>query len=274
MDIADYANDVPANSRLGSLDTYLTRCQLDAPVDMYRRSIAQILAYATPQRLQESDFIGRLLTIGIVSSAEAYFRAVLSFCIEICPLARSNAARKPVNLGGLLWHGQVGFSRSAFEHASFASKAELVSITKEYIGFKMEDNVFLALLDQYEIVCQLRHGIVHGDGLLPGKNAVQLDIQRYDGPIRITIRYGELQDIASVVSTLVMTFNREIFALMCKRWAIDWRQRADWEPGLAHKLFGSMWKTFHSKEDWRLRRGRSRANRAECLARVEGQYNL
>ncbi|MBZ9674083.1 hypothetical protein [Mesorhizobium sp. ES1-3] len=274
MDIADYANEVPAGSRLGSLDNYLRTCDLGAPIDMYRVSISQILTYSTPERLRDNDFIGRLLVIGIVSSAEAYFRAVLSFCIEICPLARSNAARKTVNLGGLLWHGQVGFSRSAFEHASFASKNELVSVTKEYIGFKMEDTVFLALLEQYEVVCQLRHGIVHGDGLLPGKNAVQLDIQRYDGPIRITIGYGELQDIASVVSTLVMTFNREIFVLMCKRWAIDWRQRADWEPRLAYKMFGYIWKTFHSKEDWRLRRGRSHMNRSACLAKVEGQYNL
>jgi hypothetical protein len=135
MDAADYVNELPPSSRLGSLDDFLKEETLASPVDMYRRSIGQILQYGTQARLAESDFVGRLLIFGIVSAAEAYFRAILSSCIELCPVAQSIASKKMISLGGLLWHGQPGFSRSAFEHTSFTSKEELTKVCREYLGF-------------------------------------------------------------------------------------------------------------------------------------------
>jgi hypothetical protein len=181
-----------------------------------------------------------------LSRPPKHFRATLSACIELCPVAQAGAAAKVINLGGLLWHGKKGFSRSAFEHASFTSREELVKACKDFLSIKLNDTKFKALLDQYERVCHLRHGIVHGDGLLPGRNAVQLDVPRYSKPVRIVVRYGQLQEIAAVINTLVMTLNRELFAIMCERWAIAWRTRADWDPALEGPLFNRIWATFHS----------------------------
>jgi hypothetical protein len=274
MDIADYVNDLPPSSRLGSLDDFLREEALASPVDMYQRSITQILRYGTRERLLESDFLGRLLVIGIVSATEAYFRAILSSCIEICPVAQSIASEKTINLGGLLWHGRAGFSRSAFEHATFTSKDELTRACKQYLGIELDKRIFGELLDQFEIVCQLRHGIVHGDGLLPGRNAVQLDIKRYKKPVRITVGYGRLQAVAAVVSTLVMTLNRQIFLDMCKRWAVDWRRRADWEPQSEKRSFGVIWNIFYCKEEAMRKRGRTTITKSDCLSAIRALYNI
>lgn len=274
MDIPDYVNELPPSSRVGPLAAMMVEEDLLAPIDMYRKAIFTILAYGTSARLTADPFLGRLLVLGIVSASEAYFRAILSACIEMCPIAQTGAANKTINLGGLLWHGREGFSRSAFEHASFTSRKELNSAFSDFLSMPLDDRVFKSLLEEYEIVCQLRHGIVHGDGLLPGKNAVQLDIPRYGKPVRITVDYGRLQDIAAVATTLVATVNRVAFAKMCERWAVQWRRRADWDPAKADARFKAIWTTFHSVDNRRLRQGRSRITRGNCLAEIKTTYNL
>lgn len=274
MDISDFANEAPPSSALGPIANMLKEDESPSPVDTYRRSVSSILLYGTEARLQENDFIGRLLALGLVAATEAYFRAILSSCIELCPISQSGAAAKAINLGGLLWHGKEGFSRSAFEHASFTSREELVRACKDFLSIKLDDSKFKSLLDQYERVCHLRHGIVHGDGLLPGRNAVQLDIPRYSKPVRIVVRYAQLQEIAAVINTLVMTLNRELFSIICERWAITWRKRADWDSALEASLFNKIWAAFHSAESLPIRSGRSKITRGRCMAEVKAQFGI
>lgn len=274
MDISDYVNELPPSSRLGSLAAYLREEELESPVDMYLRSVAEILKHGTQQRLAESDLLGRLLLIAVISAGEAYFRAVLAACIELCPVSQSIASKQSIHLGGLLWHGRDGFSRSAFEHASFTSKEELATACKKFLGMPLEDQVFKSILDEFENVCQLRHGIVHGDGLLPGRNAILLNIPRYRKPVRIIVGYEQLQDVASVINTLIMTFNRQLFSVMCRRWAIDWRKREDWQPEMEKKSFSVIWNLFHSVEEAKRRKGRDKRTEAKCYDEVRALYNL
>lgn len=274
FDIADYVNESAPTSRLGNLVNYLREEDLTAPIDMYKRSISNILQYATSDRLLEHDFLGRLLALGIVSSAEAYIRSMLSACVEICPMSQAISSKQTIHLGGVIWHGRDGFSRSAFEHHSFASKDDIASACKKYTGINLDDINFKSILEEYELVCQLRHGIVHSDGLLPGKNAVLLDIPRYKKPVRIVVRYQHIQDMAAVVNTLVATINRHVFAQMCKRWAIDWRNRADWNPSDEIGSFRMLWSIFHSKEENRSKRGRSKVTIKNCLLLIKSNYNL
>lgn len=274
MNIPDYANEAPASTRLGPLAGLLRPEDLKAPIDVYLKGVASIIGYGTRERLEQSDFIGRLLLLGIVSAAEGYMRSILAACIESCPVCRAVSSEKQINLGGLLWHGRDGFSRSAFEHASFTSRKELVKACREFIGYDLEDAKFKSILEQFDIVCQLRHGVVHGDGFLPGRNAVMLDIPRYDSPVRITIRYSHLQDVAASVNTLILTLNRELFAEMCKRWAVDWRKRADWVPDRESQMFGQIWSTFFSSEANRYRPGRTKLKKGKCMLDVKALYGV
>lgn len=274
MDLADYANENPPGARVGPLAAYMREEDLVSPIDIYRKGVRDILQYGQPQVLEDVDFLGRLLVLGIVSAAEGYVRGVLSTCMELCPVSRSTAASKSINLGGLLWHGKAGFSRSVFEHASFTSKDELTKACRDYVGCNLDDATFKSLLVEYEKVCQLRHGIVHGDGFLPGRNAVQLDIPRFAKPVRITIRFAQLQEVAAVVNTLVFTLNRHLFVEMCKRWAVEWRRRNDWEPAAEAASFGKIWSTFHSVDENRGRRGKSKIKRSNCMAEVRTSYGI
>lgn len=274
MDIADYAGELPPSASLGPIVTMLRADIAGAPIDMYRRSVRSLLSYGDSSTLNATPFLGRLLVLGLVSAAEGYFRGVLSACIEMCPVAQAGASAKQIHLGGLLWHGKTGFSRSAFEHTSLSSASDLKKVFRDYLSFELDDRTFKSMLEEFETVCQIRHGIVHGDGLLPGRNAVLLDVPRFTTPVRITVGYAELQEIAAVVTSLVATVNRQLFSEMCARWAIKWRNRADWAPETEDKRFGEIWSAFHSREEARTRRGRSQLTRARCMAEVRAEHSI
>ncbi|MBB5047567.1 hypothetical protein HNR60_002324 [Rhodopseudomonas rhenobacensis] len=272
--LVDFVNEAPPVSKLGAVPQYLRPCVGGSAIDVFLRRVRETLSYGSSTTLISNDFIGRLLVLGVVAASEAYFREVLSQSMTLCPVARSAAAAKTINLGGLLWHGREGFSRSAFDNSSFSSAKELKSAAQEYIGFKLAESSFGALLQEFDKVCQIRHGIVHGDGVLPGKNAVQLDVPPQQTPVMIVVRFDQLQEVASVVTTLVVTFNRELFALMCQRWAIEWRKRDDWRPDLEGILFSRIWKVFLSEEERKVRKGKSKLTKQACMAATRNQFGI
>jgi len=274
MELADYVNVAPEGARLGPLNEYVVEERLASPIDMFRRSMLAVLAYGTEERLNSTPLLGRALALSLVSAAEAYFRTVMAEFMELCPVAQATAADQTISLGGILWHGRDGYSRGAFENGSLASKKDLQKACRNFLGISLDDQTFQGPLDQFEIVCHLRHGLVHSDGLLPGKNAVAIDIPRYPNPVRIKIGYGQLQDVAAVVSTLVVTFNRFLFGVMCKRWAIDWRQRAGWDPAREEALFNAVWKIFFCADEHVHRAGRTKITRGRCLAELRSTFNL
>ena len=247
---------------------------LQSPIDEYHLRIMEVLRFGTPERLSEQSIVGRLLSLNVVSAAEAYFRSALSAAMEMCPIAQAVAAEKTINLGGMLWHGRSGFSRSAFDHLSFASSEDLKKASSAYLGLSLSASTFQAPLREYDKVCHLRHGIVHNDGVLPGRNAVKLDIRRMGGLVRMKVDYRSLQEIAAVTTTLVGTFNRELFEFLCKRWAVDWRNRADWESVKEVRLFNNIWDLCASKRELAAKSDRAKLRRVDCLKAVRRHFDL
>lgn len=247
---------------------------MPAPIDVYVRSSRDLINYGTANRLDEMSKLGGLLLLGLISSAEGYFRSILSAALDICPICKSTAAEKQINLGGALWHGKDEFRRSAFEHMSFTSAKELTSASKGYLGFDMKGSVFNSILQDFDAVCHLRHGLIHNAGILPGRNAVQIDIQTYSKPVEIRIDFGFLQNAAATIDSLVVTFNRALFAEMCGRWAVSWRSRSDWSVSEERRRFLQIWNVFVCRQELQSRQGKTKITPARCMAQVRADYNL
>lgn len=274
MDIQDYVNTSPPTSTLLQLDSCLVEIDMPSPIDLFRLQSRQILTYGTAERISEMPPLGGLLMLGLVSTAEGYFRSILSACLEICPISRKVAADKNISLGGVLWHGRSEFRRSAFEHMSFTSAKELKSASTGYLKFELNGATFGKLLDDYDVICNVRHGLVHNSGVLPGKNAAQIDVRTFTKSVRIDIDFAYLQSAGAVVDSLVTTFNRSLFKKMCERWATSWRERADWEPALENDRFQHVWNAFTCEEELRNRDDRDSINAASCIAVIKEEYAL
>lgn len=274
MSIADFVNTSPSSQSIGSIESSLGEIDFPAPIDFYMRGSREILRYGTIERLEEYPNLGGFLLLGLISNAEAYFRSVFSACLDICPLCRKTASEKTINLGGLLWHGIGEFRRSAFEHVSFASQEDIVRTSKQYLAFQLKDATFKAPLEEYDLVCNLRHGLVHNAGILPGRNAVKLDVKRFNKAVMIVVDFSLLQRVAAAIDTLVMTFNRHMFEEMCKRWAIDWRNLTDWSSEREEESFNEIWKVFSCTDELALRADRDLVSMNNCVSRIRSTYNL
>lgn len=274
MKIEDFVCSSPPTASLVGMESCMHEVEMPAPIDSYIKSSRELINYGTPERLAEMSKLGGLLLLGLISSTEGYFRSILSAALDICPVCKNTAAEKQINLGGILWHGKNEFRRSAFEHMSFASGKELMTATKGYLGFEMKKSIFESILDDFDTVCHLRHGLIHNAGILPGRNAVQIDIKPYAKPVEIRIDFAFLQNAAATMESLVVTFNRALFSEMCARWASKWRGRADWDPIDEKKRFLQIWNIFSCKTELENRLGRSKITPTNCIAQVKSAHNL
>lgn len=274
MKVEDYSCSAPSTVGLSGLAGCIQEIKMPAPIDFYIVNSREIIHYGTQQRLTEMPKLGGFLLLGLISAAEGYFRSVLSGSLDICPLCKSTAGEKQINLGGVLWHGKDEFRRSAFEHMSFASSKDLTAAAKGYLGFDMKGSVFNSVLKDFDTICHLRHGLIHNAGILPGRNAVQIDIRSYDKPVEIRVDFAFLQNAAAAIESLVITFNRALFSEMCGRWAAQWRSRLDWNPADERKRFLQIWNIFSSKVELQHRQGKTNITPVRCMAQIRADYGL
>jgi hypothetical protein len=274
MKIEDFACIAPPTASLSGLGNCMKEVGMPSPIDFYVRSSRDIISYGTAERLNEMNKLGGFLLLGLISSAEGYFRSILSSTLNICPMCKSTAAEKQINLGGVLWHGKDEFRRSAFEHMSFASAKELTTAAKGYLGFEMKGSVFNNILKDFDTICHIRHGLIHNAGILPGRNAVQINIQSYSKPVEICVDFGFLQNAAATIDSLVVTFNRALFSEMCARWAGPWRSRSDWVPQEERRKFLQIWNIFLCRLELKNRHGKNKITPMRCMEKIRADYNL
>jgi hypothetical protein len=247
---------------------------MPSPIDFFMQNSRELINYGTSVRLGEINRLGGLLLLGLISTAEGYFRSILSAALDICPVCRSTAAEKQINLGGILWHGKDEFRRSAFEHMSFTSGKELMAASKGYLGFDMKGSVFNSILQDFDAICHLRHGLIHNAGILPGRNAIQIDIQSYLRPVEIRIDFAFLQNAAATIESLVLTFNRALFSEMCGRWAGAWRHRSNWKPSEEQEKFLQIWNIFSCKIELENRTDKENITPEKCMIEVRAENNI
>ena len=218
----------------------------ESPIDMFYRASRDLLLVGTPTFLSAHPSMGPLLMVGLVSTTENYFRDILTRVIRLCPISRAASADQAVKLGSVVWHGGVDAERGAFEHLSFAGGDNIISTAKKFTGYNIRRTT---VVDEFDRVCDLRHGIVHSSAILPGKNAIRLNLPATSTAQRIVVSFAELQEVADVCTSLVVSVNQELFVELCRRWNREWPLKASWLPSRSHAMFKSVWQTFHSEID-------------------------
>lgn len=220
-----------------------------SPIDEYYQEIREVTSAFSAKCLSEKPWLGSILTVAIVSATENYFRNLLSRVLKVCSDSQKNASQQNINFGSVLWHPSNVIERGAFEHISFSGSDKIIDVTKKYIGLDLKQGSLSQVLEEFDIVCELRHGVVHSGRVLAGKNAIRLKLPSSDQVTRIEVRYGQLQEIAAVCATLVVAYNQLIFVEMCKRWATSWRRTPLWDKTAENKKFKALWDAFFSDID-------------------------
>ncbi len=244
----------------------------NAPIDDFYNEIRTILALGSPD-MTSTDWHGPMNAIAIISSTENYFRTLLGKMIIICPESKKKAAENNINFGSVLWHPHESIERGAFEHVSFSDSKKIIEMTRKYIGLELNKSDLVPILKEFNKVCELRHGIVHSARILAGKNALMLDLPSSNKAQFITIGYGQLQNIASICTTLVVSYNQKLFEVMAKRWATSWRN-SNWTTQIENEYFKKIWNIFYSKIDKSNNAIPESGTWVKCKNLIKAEYQL
>ncbi|MEK6153886.1 hypothetical protein WIW50_11525 [Flavobacteriaceae bacterium 3-367] len=219
----------------------------DSSIDTFYKEITEILSFSSPG-MNATEWHGAMQTVAIVSCTENYFRSILGKMIKICDFSKKKSAANNINFGSVLWHPNDVVERGVFEHLSFSESKKIIETSRKYIGVELNKSDLVPILNEFNKVCELRHGIVHSARTLAGKNAIILDLPSSNFEQFITIGYGQIQNIASICTALVISYNQLMFEEMAKRWATSWRTNP-WTADEENEKFKKLWNTFHSKKD-------------------------
>lgn len=246
-----------------------------SPIDRFYKTKNELLRLGNPEAMENSKLLSELLVIGIMSATERYFRDIFSAFISICPVARETTSGQSIAISSVLWSKKYGLKKGLFENISFADKKTVINACKTFLGYEIQKkDLAYAMLDSYEKVCQIRHCIVHAGSHWVAKNAISLGINARENEIKVDISFDNLQECIAICTNLVICFNLDLFEIMCKRWAIDWRKRSEWTAKSTCKRFNDIWEIFYSKIDSELGSIDYILTKNKCMNQVKSTYNI
>lgn len=237
--------------RINDLNNYVSVVVASekSPIDQFYDEMQSVLTLFPNSILDQNNWAGALASIAAVSCIENYYRQIFSKILKICVDSQKNAADNNINLGSVIWHPSNEIERGAFEHISLASAENINNTSKKFIGINLRLNGLAPILDEFEKICELRHGIVHSGMVLAGKNGIKLKLQSSNDITKIDIGFAEFQEVMSICNALVVESNRIFFSEISKRWATSWRNTPSWNNSDASLKFKNIWTTFYSHRD-------------------------
>lgn len=244
-------------------------------LDNFYLETQKVMSTALPSKLDENDWLGTLYLISIVSTTENYFREILGKIIKICPVSQKCATTQNINFGSVIWHPSDEVERGAFEHLSLASSKLIQQTTNKYIGVDLKKEGLGAILNEFNKICELRHGIVHSNRVIAGKNGINLDLERSGQRTKVVINYARFQEVCSICTTLVVSCNLVFFETMVHRWATyeNWR-KPSWETVTENKYFKNIWEMFYSQKDSDNNSIENKCSWIKCKNMIKKEYNI
>ncbi|GHH70893.1 hypothetical protein GCM10018793_05670 [Streptomyces sulfonofaciens] len=218
------------------------------PIDAFYENTGEVLKLGLPQNLASSPTLGRLLTLGLVTGAEAYFRSIFLGMLRICPLARERAADQMIPLGALEYYGADKIGMGIFEGISFAGGLEVKKRSGTLLNFSWPATGSLGVaLSNFDAVCHIRHASVHSQGMLSRGNARALRVPPTAAASQVVIDFPHLQKIALICTSLVRAYNSDLFKVTVDKWISEKILTGSWADD--RKSFTELCALFVSRVD-------------------------
>jgi hypothetical protein len=231
---------------LGALFERLTPVA-QSPIDEYYGHARVLLLSVARPEIERDDMLMRLLVLELVSTAELYFRRILSGVISVCPLIAGVAARRPLLLGAIDYYDRSALGYALLDGVSLSGEGDVKRQTANITGIEVKANssVHEALRD-FERVCQLRHVIVHAKGEAGAKNVSDLRVSVV-GQSHLKISALSFQPLVVVTHNAVRAYNAFMFESVLRSWLGSKHLSGVWRSD--RKMFLPLFKLFYSETD-------------------------
>ena len=198
----------------------------ESPFDQFNAShvsLIQLTAVVAAAELSDDaiEMLGGQILLGYVSAVEQFLRSTISQMMMVCPLLRRENHDQMVRFGAIDYYSrdQLGFALS--EGVSFSEGATIRKQLDARIGVRVETGSSLEnSINEFELLCQVRHSLIHSRGNLNSRNASQLLPLSTQGHHVIQTDIDSLQSAASVATNLVRDVQLELFRSTIWRWVL------------------------------------------------------
>ncbi|MDH1725478.1 hypothetical protein N5E37_04640 [Acinetobacter johnsonii] len=232
----------------------------ESAIDKFYKSTRDIIIEVNNniEKYDTSSWLGCYSLLAIISATENYVREILKDIILVCPISQSKIKNeKTVRLSSAIWNTKEDLVRILYEDISFSSSSTIKAKFKDLLEIKVFDgSTYNSLFKSFDLVCNLRHSIIHADRIIAGKNAVDVSLNKKDSRAFLKIKSAELNSILSICTNLVLTINGLLFCEMLERWKEKWRNNNTievWIPRSVHEekqMLDTIYKMFFSKIDF------------------------
>jgi hypothetical protein len=218
-----------------------------SPIDEYYEHARELLLSVAQPDIERNDMVMRLLVLELVSTAELYFRRILSGVITICPLIAATAAKRPLLLGAISYYKRPALGYALLDGISLSGDGDVKRQTLNITGIDIKHNSSAhEALRGFERVCQLRHVIVHAKGEVGSKNIADLGV---NVAVQSSLKISALsfQPLVVVTHNAVRAYNAFMFESILRSWLSSKYLSGSWSSD--KKMFVPLFKLFFSEED-------------------------
>lgn len=268
--------DNPSSVNFGtSLDYVSSDEVVNSPIDIFYKQQKEIIRFCTPDFMNDHPTLAPLMLVGLVSNVETYFRGVFAHSIKLCPVARKKVGSKAMNLSSV-YFGYDFIELSAFENHSMSDYQVISKNLKAIFNINVDhsSSSIKAPLFEFQKLCELRHSIVHCNGIVNSKNAIELDLPASKDHYQVKLSFSEIQNAALICKSLICACNIELFDKMVNRWAFEWRLLPDYNHNNRLDSFKKIWETFISDIDLQNNNIPNPSTVIKTKNKVEKEFNL
>lgn len=219
-----------------------------SPIDDYYEYVEHLLTLGDEQALLDSETLGRLLMLGLVSGVETYLRSLIAELLRVCPISRDAVATQLIPFGSIDYYGAEGPEKGLFDGISLAGADEVRKASRKLLGVDLGNGGSInAALAEFDKLCHLRHAAVHARGSLGRGNAAGLGLTIGGSAPTLCLTLPTLHRAGIVCHSTVRAYNRFIFVETVHRWIGAGRLSGVWVNDEA--VFKPLYFLFHSTRD-------------------------
>jgi len=201
-----------------------------------------ILANRTPNDVANIQ----LLTLGLSSLIEHYFRSIISKCVFLCRQSMNGALKNAqISLAAASYYKNENLGRAIFDNVNFSDKDIIIEQTQKFLSINLQKgspDAIRTALDDLQKIFILRHAVVHANGFLSPKNLMELKSD-FQTTAAVSASYASFENMVAVALNSVQSYNIFIFSCLLKRAFLNKYIKFD-NSDADLSLFEFYWKTF------------------------------
>lgn len=213
------------------------------PITDYFESTSTLVRKIIDTKYADDSEVLGLLVLGVISSAEFYFRNILGAVSELCPICVTHTESIEVMSGAAVVYADAGYalSMASLEHESLADSKRLIAQIARFSNLKISENSSVKkALDDFELLCELRHCFVHAKGFVGIKAARALGGQRRIA--KVIVKRDQALDFIKLAHNAVRAVNHFLGNELLNRWIDKDVLVGEWSND--RKLFLPYWALF------------------------------